>query len=287
VLFLIKVGMNLLIWSDNTNFAEHKGLLDYCKKVGFDGVEFNIALMDDPDECRKFGEYAKKLGLDVTTVGTFNPSVCNPISPDKSLREAAYPVFKKFVDLTIELGGTLICGPLYQGLGYFSGARPTEEEWNRSLDTMGPCFEYARDKGITVAVEPLNRFETYLINTVDDGIRYVKDIALDNVGLLLDTMHANIEELDVAAAFKKALPYTKHVHISENNRGIPGTGHACNKEIFDVFKDGGYDGYLTIEAFNLGAPSLVGALHLWRTFAPSDYQLAKQGYEHIKKMLAL
>jgi D-psicose/D-tagatose/L-ribulose 3-epimerase len=99
-------------------------------------------------------------------------------------------------------------------------------------------------------------------------------------------MHANIEELDIAKAFGKALPYTKHVHISENNRGIPGTGHACGKEVFDVFKKGNYDGYLTIEAFNLGAPSLMGALHLWRTFAPSDDELAKEGYDYIKKVLA-
>ncbi|HHU63492.1 MAG TPA: sugar phosphate isomerase/epimerase [Clostridiales bacterium] len=283
---MIKIGMNLFLWSDNTNFAQHKGLLDFCKEVGFDGVEFNVALMDDPEDCRRFGEYAKELGLGVTTVATLNPSLYNPISPDPSLRKATYPAFKRYVDLTVELGATLICGPLFQGLGYFSGARPTKDEWNYSLDTMIPCFEYARDRGVTVAVEPLNRFEAYLINTVDDGIRYVKDVGLDNVGLLVDTMHANIEELDIAESFRKALPYIKHVHISENNRGIPGTGHACGKEIFDVFKQGGYNGYMTIEAFNLGAPSLVGALHLWRTFAPSDDQLAKQGYEYIKKMLA-
>jgi len=283
---MIKVGMNLLIWSDNTNYAEHNGLLDFCKEVGFDGVELNVALMNDFEECKKFREHAEKLNLDITTLATLDPSVCNPVSPDKALRDATYPIFKRFVDLSVELGSSVLSGPFYQGLGYFSGARPSQEEWKYSLDTMFPCFEYAKEQGVDIGVEPLNRFESYLINTVEDGIQYVKDIGLDNVGLLVDTMHANIEELDVAAEFKKGLPYIKHVHISENNRGIPGTGHACKQEIFDVFKDGGYEGYLTIEAFNLGAPSLTGALHLWRTFAPSDNELAEQGHAHIRKMLA-
>ncbi len=282
---MIKVGMNLLLWSDDANFAQHKGLLDFCKEVGFDGVEFNVGIVSDPGECQLFGAYAKELGLDVTTVGTFNPSVANPVSPDPVLRAAVYPAFKEFVDNTLRLGGTLICGPLYQGLGYFSGARPTEQEWAWSLETMKPCFQYAEDHGITVALEPLNRFETYLINTCADGVRYVQELDLPNVGLLVDTMHSNIEELDVAAAYKAALPYIRHVHISENDRGIPGTGHACGKEIFDVFTQGGYNGYLTIEAFNLGAPSLTGALHLWRSFAPSDDDLARRGHDHIRNML--
>jgi D-psicose/D-tagatose/L-ribulose 3-epimerase len=282
---MIKVGMNLLIWSDNTEFKKHKSLLDFCKKVGFDGVEFNVGVTNSMDECEKFGAYAKDLGLGVTTVAVFNPSVCNPISPDQALRDAVYPEFKKYIDLTVALGGTLICGPLYQGLGYFTNERPTKWEWKTSIDVMKPCFEYAGEKGITVAVEPLNRFETYLINTVETGIDYVKAFKMDHVGLLVDTMHANIEELNIAEAFKEALPYTKHVHISENNRGIPGTGHACPKEVFDVYREGGYDGYLTIEAFNLGAPSFVGALHLWRTFAPSDNDLAREGHDYIREML--
>lgn len=282
---MIKVGMNLLLWSDNANYAEHKYLLDFCKQTGFDAVEFNVGIVSDIEECRKFGDYAKELGLEVTTVVTFDPNICNPISPDPEMRAKVLPEFKKHVDLSLAMGSKLLCGPVYQGLGYFSGARPTEQEWKWSIETMRPCFEYAREKGITVAVEPLNRFEAHLLNTIEDSVRYVKEIGLDNVGLLVDTMHANIEELDLAEACRKALPWIKHVHISENDRGTPGTGHACPKEFFDVFKEGGYDGYMTIEAFNLGAPSFTGALHLWRTFAPSDDELAVKGHAFIREML--
>ncbi len=282
---MIKVGMNLLLWSDNTNFREHASLLEYVREVGFDSVEFNVGIVSDERECARFGEAAARLGLDVTTVGTFAPEVCNPVSPDAVLREAVYPEFKKFVDLTVAFGSPLICGPLYQALGYFTGARPTEQEWAWSIDTMKPCFEYAAKKGVTVAVEPLNRFEAFLLNTVEDGVRYVEELNLGNVGLLVDTMHSNIEELHVADAYRGALPAIRHVHISENNRGIPGTGHACGQDVFDVFLEGGYDGRLTIEAFNLGAPSLTGALHLWRSFAASDDLLAKEGHDYIRSCL--
>ncbi|NLV57460.1 MAG: sugar phosphate isomerase/epimerase [Clostridiales bacterium] len=283
---MIKVGMNLLLWSDNPSFAQHGQLLDKCKQIGFDGVEFNVGLISDMEECRRFGAHAGELGLDVTTVGVFNPAECNPISPDPALRRASFPVFKDYIDRTLAFGGKLICGPFYQGLGYFSGARPSKQEWDWSVEAMRPGFEYAHEKGVTVAVEPLNRFEVHLINTVQTAVDYVQEFGMDNVGLLVDTMHANIEELDLAQSFRKALPWIKHVHISENDRGIPGAGHACGQDVFDVFKQGGYDGYLTIEAFNLGAPSFTGALHLWRTFAPSDDMLAKQGHDYIRKCLA-
>ena len=170
---MIKVGMNLLLWSDNANYKEHSHLLDFCKEVGFDGVEFNVGVVHDAEDCVKFGEHATELGLDVTTVATFDPSVCNPISPDPAMRAKVFPEFKRCIDLSIALGSKLICGPLFQGLGYFSGARPTQQEWDWSIETMRPCFEYAQSKGITVAVEPINRFECYLLNTVADGVRYV------------------------------------------------------------------------------------------------------------------
>ena len=105
------------------------------------------------------------------------------------------------------------------------------------------------------------------------------------IRLIMDTMHMNIEELDIAKALEYAMPHTIHIHISENNRGIPGTGHACGKDVFDVIKKSGYSGWLTIEAFNEGAPSMQGPLHLWRAFAPSDDELARQGMEYIRSMI--
>jgi D-psicose/D-tagatose/L-ribulose 3-epimerase len=176
-------------------------------------------------------------------------------------------------------------GPLSQPLGYFSGQRPTKQEWKWSVDVCRAFGEYAAKKNMPVAIEPLNRFEEYILNTAEDAVAYVKDVGLDNVGLVMDTMHMNIEELDIAKALAYAMPHTIHIHISENNRGIPGTGHACGKEVFDVIKQADYKGWLTIEAFNEGAPSMQGPLHLWREFATSDDALARQGLAYIRSMM--
>lgn len=282
---MIKVGMNLLLWSDDAKYDRHKGLLDFCKGVGFDGVEFNVGIVSDPSECEKFGAYARDLGLDVTTVGTFDPGVCNPVSPDADLRAAGLSPVSQIHRLDNPPGGKLICGPLHQGLGYFSGARPTQQEWDWSIETMRPCFEYARDHGITVAVEPLNRFESYLFNTVAEAVRYVKEIDLDNVGLLVDTMHSNIEELGHRPRLPRGAALHPPRHISENDRGIPGTGHACRARSSTSSARAATRATSPFEAFNLGAPSLTGALHLWRTFAPSDDDLARQGHDYIRRML--
>ena len=138
---------------------------------------------------------------------------------------------------------------------------------------------------MTLSIEPLNRFEQYMVNTAETAVEYIKEVGMDHVGLIMDTMHMNIEELDIAKAMEYAMPYVNHIHISENNRGIPGTGHACGKDVFDVINKSGYGGWLTIEAFNEGAPSMQGPLHLWRAFAPSDDDLAKQGLSYIRSMI--
>jgi len=280
-----RVGMNLLLWTDSFTLEKDKPLMDKVIYMGFDGLEVPVHAGMTVEEASKIGEYLNERKIPSSALAVFFPDSANPVSPEKALRDGAVNAFKLYIDCAKALGSNILVGPYSQGLGYFTGERPTKEEWDRSVDTLKRCCEYAGKQGIEVAIEPLNRFELYLINTAETGIRYVKEIGMEHVGLLMDTHHANIEELNVAKAFKEALPYTKHIHISENDRGIPGTGHACGKDVFDVIKEGGYSGWLTIEAFNEGAPSLQGPLHLWRTFAPSDDELARQGLVYIRKMM--
>ncbi len=278
---MYKLGMNLLLWTDVVRLSKDKELIDKVLGMGFDGVE--IPVMDvSVEEAKELGDYVKSKGKECTTLSVLGGS--NPVSPDKSVREAAYKDMCHYIDCTVAMGSSVLSGPFDQQLGYFSGARPTEQEWEWSIEVMKKASQYALDKGVDIGIEPLNRFEQYLLNTAADGVEYIKQLDMPNAGLLLDTMHLNVEELDIAKAFELGLPYTKHIHISENNRGIPGTGHACTKEVFDAIKASDYDGWLTIEAFNEGAPSMQGPLHLWRTFAPSDDSLAQQGLAYMKKM---
>ena len=283
---MLKIGMNLLLWTDAFILEKDKPLMEKVMGMGFDGLEVPVFAGMTIEDAKRIGEYFGENNIPSSALAIFPPDKANPVSPDSSLREGAVETFKLYVDCAKALGSGVLVGPYSQGLSYFSGARPTKKEWALSIETVKRCCEYAGNQGVEVAIEPLNRFEHYLLNTTEDAIRYVKEIDMEHVGILMDTYHANIEELNVAKSFELAMPYTKHIHISENNRGIPGAGHACTKDVFDVIKKSGYKGWLTIEAFNEGAPSLQAALALWRSLAPSDDELAKQGLAYIKTMIA-
>lgn len=282
---MIKIGMNLLLWLDSFSLERDKALIEKIMDMGFDGVEIPVFAGMDLDEAKTLGEYLREKNIPCTSLSVINPSLGNSVSPDKAERKKMVDLVCRHIDYSVAIGAELLMGPLDQALGYFSGARMTEQEWKWSVDATREFGEYAAKKNLTVAIEPLNRFEQYILNTAEAGVRYIKEVNLKNVGLIMDTMHMNIEELDIAAALEYAMPYIVHIHISENDRGIPGTGHACGKEVFDVIKKSKYDGWLTIEAFNEGAPSMQGPLHLWRAFAPSDDELARQGLAYIRSMI--
>ncbi len=282
---MIKVGMNLLLWTDSISLEKDQALIEKVIKIGFDGVEIPVFAGMDLDGAKRLGEFLKKNNIPCTALSVINPSLANSVSPDKKMRDAFVDLVNTHIDYSVELGAELLMGPLTQALGYFSGERPTKQEWQWSVDACRAFGEYAGRKNMPIAIEPLNRFEQYMVNTAETAVKYIEEVNLKNVGLIMDTMHMNIEELDVAKALEYAMPHTIHIHISENNRGIPGTGHACGKDVFDVIKKTGYSGWLTIEAFNEGAPSMQGPLHLWRAFAPSDDALAKQGMEYIRSMI--
>ena len=144
----------------------------------------------------------------------------------------------------------------------------------------------AGKKGVDIALEPLNRFEMYFANTIKDTKRFVQELNLPNVGILGDTMHGNIEEYHIEESYPAAMPYLRHIHISESTRGTPGAGHAIPKNFFQKLKDAGYDQYLTIEAFTGGTtPSMIPSLHLWNDSEdPADVMCAK-GYRFIREHL--
>jgi D-psicose/D-tagatose/L-ribulose 3-epimerase len=141
-----------------------------------------------------------------------------------------------------------------------------------------------RGAGIVPALEPLNRFEAYLLNTMDQAIAYAERVGSDGIGILYDTFHANIEEKDPLAALHAihASGNLSHVHISENDRGTPGRGHAKIRETIAALKAFGYDGWLTIEAFGRGVPELAAATRVWRDFFASPEEVYTEGYQLIR-----
>ncbi|WP_261305963.1 sugar phosphate isomerase/epimerase family protein [Paenibacillus andongensis] len=280
----MKVGMNLLLWTDQAKPDIHAPLLRQIKAWGFDGVELAADSMERSDAVT-FRELLDELNLGRTTIAALDANIADPASRNLILRKNAVEVLKKALDHTHILGAELLCGPLFQGLGRFSGKGPQPDEWQYAVETLREVGEYAQSLGIRMALEPLNRFEMYMVNTMEAGLRFVKEVDLPNVGLLADTHHSNIEEGNVVDAWREAASYIYHVHISENHRGVPGTGHAIPQDIFDLLVDLDYDKWVSIEAFSQAVPDLIPRLHLWRAYAESTDSAASQGIVYIQEQL--
>jgi len=282
----MKVGISVFLWTDIIRYDEHKPLLELIKSMGFDGVEIPIFNMDDKD-IDKISKACDAMGLERAATGAFfDPSLYDPISPDASLRKAAIEVLDKWSEKTKRLGADMIVGPLFQGLKRFSGGPPTNEEWKWGLETLHEGCLRAGKNGVHVGLEPLNRFEIYFANTFAVAKQFVIELGLPNVGILADTMHANIEEFDVTEAFCNAMPHVSYVHISESNRSTPGSGHGIPNDLIPRLKESGYDGWLTIEAFHgASAPALVPALCLWRSWEDTPNEMARKGLEYIRSKL--
>lgn len=280
----MRVGINLLLWTDKPS-AQHRLLLEQIRRWGFDGVEFPVLAMEH-DDVQVLGRECDELGLKRSCLTALSAGTADPSHPDPALREAALTEIKRCIDKTKEIGADILAGPFHQGLGRFTGTGPTRDDLQRSADVIRKAAEYAATMPIDLAIEPLNRFEMFLTNTADAAAHFVTSVGMPNVGILADTHHANIEEENPAEAWRRVIKQINHIHISENHRGIPGSGRACTADIFQMLRETGYDRWLTIEAFGLQVPGLIQPLHLWRPLFDRPEDVAVLGIQHIRKAWA-
>ncbi|MGE0609464.1 MAG: sugar phosphate isomerase/epimerase family protein [Pirellulales bacterium] len=276
----MKYGMNLLLWTDKVT-EDHYPLLERLKKQGYDGVEIPIF---DPD-TKKYSAMAKRLddiGLERTAV-TVRGGDDNPISPDAKVRAAGVAGTQAVLDACQALGATHLCGPYHSALGVFSGQGPTPDEWKWGVDSMRQVAEHAGKCGVMLAMEYLNRFETYLLTNAVDTARFVREVNHPHCRMMYDTFHANIEEKKIPEAIRACTKETVHVHISENDRGTPGEGHVHWDETFDTLKEVGYDGWMVVEAFGLALPALAAATKIWRRMFRDEEQLSADALAFMKR----
>jgi D-psicose/D-tagatose/L-ribulose 3-epimerase len=147
---------------------------------------------------------------------------------------------------------------------------------------MRSVAEHAGSVGVTLAVEYLNRFETYFLTCAADTARFVGEVNHPNCRMMYDTFHANIEEKGLSDAIRAAAPHLSHVHISENDRSTPGRGHVDWQTTFDTLHEVGYDGWMVVEAFGLALPEISAATKIWRRMYDSEEQLARDGLAFMK-----
>lgn len=280
----MKLGMCMFLWTTHIG-PEHKSLLADIRATGFDGVEIPIFEGTKADFAAT-GRMLDELGLERTAVAANGDPEQNLISADKAARKAGVDHMKWALDCAAALGADRISGPLHSTLGHFSGAGPTQAEFDRSIESQRQIGDHARTRGVTVCLEALNRFECYLLNTVDALAAHIRDIDHPNIRAMYDTFHANIEETDPISALTQNRDVVHHIHISENDRGVPGRGNIPWAETFAAIQETGYDGWLTIEAFGRGLPDLAAATKVWRDFAESPEAVYREGYAHIRASLA-
>lgn len=279
----MKIGINLLLWTGHVT-EEHVPVLKALKDTGFDGVEVPVFDVSDAGHYRWLAGVLDDIGLERTVVAIIPDEAHNPVSSDAGVRGRAVDHLKRVVDCSAALGGQVIAGPWFQPLGVFTGEKPSDAEYERCAEVHREILPLIRAAGVQAGLEPLNRFEAYLINTAEQAIAYSQRVGGEGVGMLYDTFHANIEEKDPIAAMRAlhAAGILSHVHISENDRGTPGRGHCPLVPTIQALKEIGYDGWLTIEAFGRGVPELAAATRVWRDFFPAPEQVYTEGYRLIR-----
>jgi D-psicose/D-tagatose/L-ribulose 3-epimerase len=278
----MKFGANTFMWGVHFGPADfHR--LPKIKEWGFDGIEFPV-LDTQNFPAQAIRKELERVGLEATGV-TVVPGGMHLGSSDASVRTRTREHLKTCIRLTAEAGATLLSGPMYSPVGYLTGVRRTADEWKYAVESWQALAPVAKDAGVEIGIEPLNRFETYFLNTAADGAKFCEAVGHPSIGLLFDTFHANIEEKTVGDALRSAAPHLKHLHTCENDRGTPGTGHVAWTEFFATLRSIGYDRWMTIESFGFSLGELSAAAAIWRDLAPTVDSIAFDGVKFLRAQL--
>ncbi len=279
----MKFGVNTFVWVSPFTTESAGEIANKVKRFGFDILEIAC---EDPNmiDVKKVKNVVIENQLDVIVCGAFGPdrNICSE-NPETILIAKSY--IKWLVDAAEALGAEVVAGPMYSAVGkaHYDDPVDRKKEWDRAVEGIREMADYADNKGIKLALETLNRFETDMINTVAQGLEFISDVGKENVGLHLDTFHMHLEEKSSADAIRLAGEKIFHFHACENDRGVPGTGQVRWLEIAEAIKDVKYTGPIVIESFTNEVKEIARAVCIWREIAPSQDAIATEGLEFLKK----
>ena len=278
-----KFGVNLLLWADKFD-RETADLIPKVAEMGFDGVEIPIF---DPEtvDIPYTQALLKDTGLE--TIGcNIMAGDRNPIDEDPAIRENGVTYLKRTIEVIAELGADTLVGPMYSAVGKLVGRGRNEQEWEWCVEGLQDVAEFGGKHGVTLASEPLNRFETYFVNIAEDAVKLCKSVDSPYFKVHLDTFHMNIEEKNQADAIVSTGDYLHHMHCCENDRGTPGTGLVDWDGVFGALAKVNYDRWLVIESFTPAVEEIAAATCIWRDIAPSAESLATDGLAFLKQKAA-
>jgi D-psicose/D-tagatose/L-ribulose 3-epimerase len=278
---MIRLGINTMIWSGRFEQADSP-LLEKIRAWGYEVVEvplFDFRAVD----VKPLRRAVASSGL-ALTVSSALPAGFGLVSADGAIRRATREWLSQAVETVAAIGGTLLVGPMYAPVGELPGHRRTEAEWRWAIDEYRHLGATIAGCGVRIAVEPLNRFETWFLNTAEDARRLGDEIGSDSIGTLFDTFHAGIEENNISAALASLEGRLFHVHLSENNRGIPGCGHVPFAAVMETLRTMRYSGHAVVESFASSIPEIARATAMWRDYASSPDDFAMRAIGNLRPL---
>lgn len=278
----VKFGVSTWLWTSPFS-SDTLSLFPKIKKMGYDFVEIPV---EDPliIDVRKVNEALITNGLKAVICGAFGPSR-DFTNDDPSYHQTCFDYIHACLKIANALGSDFVSGPMYSSVGKARLVSSDQKriEWDRAVVNIRKACIMASDFGVDLAIEPLNRFESDLVNTAEDVMRLIRDIDHPSAKVLLDGFHMNIEERDIIKAINCVGNKLIHLQVSENYRGTPGTGQTR----WDDYKRGleaiNYSGTVSIESFTPDIKELAGAVCMWRPLVPSQDGFAQEGLDFLKK----
>ncbi len=277
----MKFGFNLLLW---TTFVkeEHLPLLGLLKEIGYDGVE--IPTGDGPRSHYEWlAPIIREHGLEVTSIAMATPDA-DPSSPDPKIRQAGLDRIKSRIECAHELGSPVLGGPLYAAHKTFPENPPGEDDIKRAAEILAECCDDAEQAGLTMCLEPLNRFEIALVNTTVQARQIVDLVGHPRLGIHYDTHHAHYEENSHGEAIAIAGDALQHVHLSESHRGGLGTGLVDWQAVAAGLKAIGYDAWCTVEAFSTKVDGMRQAANVHRDAFESRETVVREALPFMREI---
>lgn len=278
-------GASTWLWTSPFRSTDVE-LLKSIAALGFQVVELPI---EDPAlvDAKALKPVLADLGLKTHICGAFGPGR-DLTNADPQVRDKTRGYISACLDIAAELDAGFFAGPMYSEVGK-ARQLPEDErkrEWDLAVSELRKVSHDAAERGLAIALEPINRFETDLVNTTADSLKMIREIDHPAAKVMIDTFHMTIEEADIGAAIRAAGKDLIHVQVSENHRGVTGTGLTPWTSFRDALREIGYDRSIVIESFTPDNRDLAGAVCIWKRFTATQDEFASRGLDFLKQLFA-
>ncbi|MEH1129915.1 sugar phosphate isomerase/epimerase family protein [Micromonospora sp. CPCC 206061] len=276
------IGISPWVWASPVDDEALADLIPRIAGFGFDSVELPVEQPGDWDPART-RDLLGSHNLAAAAVCAVTPPGRDLVDAPPAVVESTAAYLRTCVDSAVAVGAPCVGGPVYASVG---------RTWRMSPEARSACYadfrralapvaDYAGERGVSIGVEALNRYETSVVNTVEQVLELIDGLP-PSVGLMIDNYHMNIEENDPCAALTLAGSHIKHVQVSGTNRGTPGADHFDWLRFLAALRATGYEGSICIESFTAQNEAIATAASIWRPLAESPDLLALQGLAYLR-----